>query len=151
MATSIESIYVDDDSFPMIGSSISMLLSFVEDNGGAAAFEGMTTDDVKNRFVLPATAETQQSICQQLHAAGDNRIGRPSWFVSHAWKYTFLQLLQVKWFSSSTNQSPTSYRTPFPPPPSTPAGTVQLFPSRARRFRYHRVARPHIHQPARHI
>jgi hypothetical protein len=79
----------------MIGGSINMLVSFVEENGGASAFEGLTTDDVKNQFILPATAKSQKSLCQQLHAMGDQRIGRPSWFVSHAWKYTFLQLLQV--------------------------------------------------------
>jgi len=86
---------LEDSSFPMIGGSISLLVSFVEENGGSAAFNDLTTDDVKNRFVLPATAKTQQSMCQQLQASGDSRIGRPSWFVSHAWKYSFLHLLQV--------------------------------------------------------
>jgi hypothetical protein len=84
-----------DDSFPMVGGSINLLVSFVHENGGDRAFQGLTTDDVKNLFVIPATVKTQQSMCQLLQARGDRRIGRPSWFVSHAWKYTFLQLLQA--------------------------------------------------------
>jgi len=83
------------DSFPMIGCSISLLVSFVEENGGSEAFNDLTSNDVKHRFVLPATAKTQQSMCQQLQTTGDRRIGRPSWFVSHAWKCSFLHLLQV--------------------------------------------------------
>lgn len=113
---------VDFDSFPMIGGSINLLLAFVEDNGGAAAFEGLSTDDVKHRFVLPATAKTQQSICQQLHASGDKRIGRPCWFVSHAWKNTFLQLLEVspRTFGHIITLSAIS------PPPLTPLTPISI-------------------------
>jgi hypothetical protein len=110
-----------EDSFPMIGGSINLLLNFVEDNGGSAAFKDLTTDDVKNVFVLPATAQTQLSMCQQLQANGDNRIGRPSWFVSHAWKYSFLHLLQVALRLVSSHR----------PPLSRIAGALQLLSARA--------------------
>ena len=110
--------FADDDSFPMVGATINLLVNFVQENGGNDAFAGLTTDDVKNRFVIPATIKTQQSMCQQLQAGGDKRIGRPTWFVSHAWKYTFLQLLQVPRSSPHLLQS---YCNPHPPhPPSVP-------------------------------
>jgi hypothetical protein len=94
MAT-LDDVPLGDDSFPMVGCSISLMVDFVEEHGGKQAFDGLTTHDVKNLFVLPATAVTQQSLCQQLQARGDSRIGRPCFFVSHAWKYQFLKLLQV--------------------------------------------------------
>ncbi len=92
----VDGVAPDDDSFPMIGCSVKLIVDFVEDHGGKPAFHGLTTDDVKTRFVLSDTAATQQSLCQQLHARGDKRIGRPSFFVSHAWKYPFLNLVQAR-------------------------------------------------------
>ena len=101
-----DDVPLDDDSFPMVGCSIALMVDFVEEHGGKQAFDGLTTDDVKNRFVLAATAATQQSLCQQRQASGDTRVGRPRFFVSHAWKYQFLKLLQVGRGPSSSSRLP---------------------------------------------
>jgi hypothetical protein len=126
----------DDDSFPLIGCSVKLIVDFVEEHGGKPAFHGLTTDDVKTRFVLSETAVTQQSLCQQLHERGDKRIGRPSFFVSHAWKYPFLNLVQVRLrpfylfhpppLSSIRHHSPPPATTlTHPPLPAT--GTLPFF------------------------
>ena len=126
----VDGVCPDDDSFPMIGCSVKLIVDFVEEHGGKPAFHGLTTDDVKTRFVLSETAATQQSLCQQLHERGDKRIGRPSFFVSHAWKYPFLNLVQVRLHPSPLS----SIRHHSPPPtaalthPLLPAtGTLPIF------------------------
>jgi hypothetical protein len=54
----------------------------------------LTTDDVKDKFIVPMTQATQLSLCAQMkHYSGDARVQRATWFVSHAWRYKFLDLV----------------------------------------------------------
>jgi hypothetical protein len=50
---------------------------------------------VKDLVFVPLTAATQLSLCEQLQAEGDDGVGVATWFVSHAWLYTFVQLLEA--------------------------------------------------------
>ena len=95
VASSVSTIPVADDDFPMDGIPVNFLQEFINENGGDAAFEGLTTDDVKERFVVPKTLATQLSMCAQLKQEGDARVETATWFVSHAWRYKFLDLVQA--------------------------------------------------------
>ena len=62
------------DAFPMDGFPFPFAREFIDANGGEAAFEGLTTDDVKDRFIVPQTQATKLSLCAQMKQAGDARI-----------------------------------------------------------------------------
>ena len=79
----------------MDGAPISFLREFIDANGGEASFQGLTTDDVKDRFIVPQTQATKLSLFAQMKQAGDARIQPATWFVSHAWKYKFLDLVKA--------------------------------------------------------
>jgi len=82
------------DLFPMDGVPLSFCRQLIDANGGDAVFQGLTTDDVKDKFIVPMTQATQLSLCAQMkHYSGDARVQRATWFVSHAWRYKFLDLV----------------------------------------------------------
>ena len=83
------------DDFPIDGFPFSFVREFIDANGGEAAFESLTTDDVKDRFIVPQTAATKLSLCAQMKQAGDARVQPATWFVSHAWRYKFLDLVKA--------------------------------------------------------
>jgi hypothetical protein len=84
-----------DDDFPIDGLLFPSLRQFIDANGGEAAFEGLTTDDVKDRFIVPQTLASKLSLCAQMKRAGDARVQPATWFVSHAWRYKFLDLVKA--------------------------------------------------------
>ena len=43
------------DDFPIDGTPFPFLREFIDANGGDAAFQGLTSDDVKDRFIVPKT------------------------------------------------------------------------------------------------
>ena len=79
----------------MDGFPFPLVREFIDANGGEAAFEGLTTDEVKDRFIVPQTEATKLSLCAQMKQAGDARVQPATWFVSHAWKYKFLDLFKA--------------------------------------------------------
>ena len=79
----------------MDGFPFPFVREFIDANGGEAAFEGLTTDEVKDRFIVPQTQATKLSLCEQMKQSGDARIQPATWFVSHAWKYKFLDLFKA--------------------------------------------------------
>jgi tetratricopeptide (TPR) repeat protein len=83
----------DPDWFDSLGLPLSCILEFIQRNGGEAAFLGLTTSQVKRRFIMPETLATKQSLCEQLRCAGDMRVKDAQWFVSHAWQYQFLDVV----------------------------------------------------------
>jgi hypothetical protein len=60
-----------------------------------AAFEGLTTSQVKHSIVVPKTQATQLSLCAQMRQEGDARILPATWFVSHPWQMKFLDLVKA--------------------------------------------------------
>jgi hypothetical protein len=92
-ATNTSASSVVADTFPIDGAPLSCLREFVKSNGGETAFEGLTTHEVKDRFILPKTQATKLSLCAQMKQDGDARIQPATWFVSHAWRCKFLDLV----------------------------------------------------------
>jgi tetratricopeptide (TPR) repeat protein len=87
---------VPNQDFPRLGITVRRLLRVVDgQSGGRAALAGLTTDQVKDAVFVPITAETQLSLCEQLQSTGDEGVGIATWFVSHAWIYLFLELVEA--------------------------------------------------------
>ncbi len=79
----------------MYGVPLPFCRELIDSNGGEAAFEGLTTDDVKNHFIVPQTHASKLSLCAQMKHAGDTRIQPATWYVSHAWRYKFLDVVKA--------------------------------------------------------
>jgi tetratricopeptide (TPR) repeat protein len=119
----------DPDWFDSLGLPLACILEFIERNGGRTAFAGLTTSQVKRRFIMPETLATKQSLCDQLRCSGDARVQEAQWFVSHAWQYKFLDVVAslllffasepdgiaaTLWFDAfSTSQHDTHARSPL--------------------------------------
>jgi tetratricopeptide (TPR) repeat protein len=83
------------DDFPVDGAPFSFLREFIDANGGEAAFEGLTTSQVKRSIVVPKTQANQLSLCAEMKQEGDARIQPATWFVSHPWQIKFLDLVRA--------------------------------------------------------
>jgi hypothetical protein len=81
--------------FPIDGFPFPFLREFIDANGGEAAFEGLTTSQVKRSIVVPKTPATLLSLCAQMRQEGDARIQPATWFVSHPWQMKFLDLVKA--------------------------------------------------------
>ncbi len=100
------------EAFPFDGIRLSYILNeFVARCGGREALKGKTTTEVINEFIKFLTEECQLSFCQMLkreekkqakkNNKGKNKtkspsnVGTPQAFISHAWKYLFLDTLDA--------------------------------------------------------
>ncbi len=101
-------------AFPTLGVKLRALQDFVESNGSEDAFvkvtkvterkkafnntvyneQPMTTADVCDRFLKPLTIATQSSYCEYLQSNGSELVGKANVFISHAWKYYFLDVVR---------------------------------------------------------
>ncbi|KAJ3104849.1 Kinesin light chain 3 [Phlyctochytrium planicorne] len=80
--------------FPLEGVSLRYLLDYVRACGGRPAFEGLSTQDVCTKFIQPQTQHTSRSACQTLISAGrTDVVANATWFVSHVWRYPFLDVI----------------------------------------------------------
>ncbi|KAJ3127206.1 Kinesin light chain 3 [Nowakowskiella sp. JEL0407] len=78
------------------GVRLSYLKVFIAENGGRGVFEGLTTKDVSDRFIFRQTFRSKQSLCEQLAANRKGHyVGDSNWFISHAWQYKFLDLVDA--------------------------------------------------------
>ncbi|EQC25819.1 hypothetical protein SDRG_16334 [Saprolegnia diclina VS20] len=77
---------------PPLGVTLAFFDAFIASNGGEAAFVGLTTAQVSTSFLMPTTAATKLSLVEQLK--NDPCVQPARYFVSHAWKYFFLDVLE---------------------------------------------------------
>eukprot|EP01041_Mallomonas_annulata_P003428 gene3428-6799_t len=84
--------------FPKHGISIRGIRDFIELCGGEETLYDLTTTDVCEKYVKPMTIETKKSYCMYLietsPSSGDI-IKTANVFISHAWKYKFLQVFNA--------------------------------------------------------
>jgi len=71
------------------------LRQLIDENGGEAAFEGMTTSNVKRNIIVPTTQASKLSLCAQMRQEGDARVQVATWFISHPWQIQFLDLVRA--------------------------------------------------------
>ena len=86
----------DASVFPKHGVMVGFLKSFVAECGGRSALTGKTTADVCNDHLKPATEKSQSSLCDLLrHMTHDAYGEKAAVFVSHAWRYEFLDVVDA--------------------------------------------------------
>lgn len=81
--------------FPKEGISLSGILEFVEICGGPAIFELLTTTEVCESYLKPLTFLKKESYCDVLKNKNSSFVGTASVFISHAWKFEFLHVLEA--------------------------------------------------------
>ncbi|KAF0735524.1 hypothetical protein Ae201684_008004 [Aphanomyces euteiches] len=79
------------------GLTLSFFKRFVDLHGGRDAFQGLTTGDVCSKYLLPYTASTKLSLVEHLRQQPDGHLHvKPAtWFVSHAWSYRYLDVVDA--------------------------------------------------------
>eukprot|EP00808_Paulinella_micropora_P008031 g47259.t1 len=84
---------------PRRGVSVSLLLATYQRWEAAGLAAGATTDDVVRDLVKPATADQKCSYVELLARSQDPQdragVATATVFLSHAWKYTFKQLVEA--------------------------------------------------------
>ncbi|CAK4776433.1 unnamed protein product, partial [Aphanomyces euteiches] len=80
-----------------LGLTLGFFKRFIEIHGGREAFQGLTTGDVCTRFLLPYTASTKLSLVEHVRQQPDGHLyAKPAtWFVSHAWSYVHLDVVDA--------------------------------------------------------
>ena len=81
--------------FPKEGVKLCTFLEFIELNGGKSAFQDLTTTDVCNNFLKPNTETAKSSYCELLRNNNSENVGKATVFVSHAWRYKFLDVVEA--------------------------------------------------------
>eukprot|EP01035_Chromulina_nebulosa_P069341 gene69341-biopygen24207 len=84
--------------FPKLGLKLSYLLNeFIFLCGGRVALEGKTTTEVNFLFQKKITESAKLSFCDYLNQQQSNHpaVGVATVFISHAWKYVFLDVLDA--------------------------------------------------------
>ncbi len=79
----------------MDGLPLSFYRELIDENGGEAAFENLTTSNVKRSSIVPKTENTKLSLCAQMRLEGDGRVKTATWFVSHAWQFKFMDVVRA--------------------------------------------------------
>ena len=84
-----------DRPFPKLGITMAGILAFIADVGGKEELDGKSTTEVCEEFIKTRT--TSKSYCDQLYHEGnhDGFIQEGNVFVSHAWKYAFLSVVEA--------------------------------------------------------
>jgi tetratricopeptide (TPR) repeat protein len=82
--------------FPKHGIRASYFKKFIEEHEGKEiTFSGKTTTEVCELLVKPLTFQSQISYCEMLLSQNDPNVGLATVFISHAWKYQFLTVVEA--------------------------------------------------------
>ena len=84
--------------FPKEGVRLSYFNDIIDSFGGRTALAGLTTTDVCNNFVKPACEALKASYCDYLSQTQIKHscpVGKATVFISHAWKYVFLDVVEA--------------------------------------------------------
>lgn len=81
--------------FPKDGIKLRYLKDFIEHCGGRESFDNLTTAEVCKKYVMPDTAKLQVSFCDLLRRMDHPAVGIATVFISHTWKYYFLDVVDA--------------------------------------------------------
>lgn len=81
--------------FPKDGIKLSSLNDFYVACGGKDKLNGLTTTEVNEQFQKHITADSQLSYCEYLKQQNSTSVGIASVFISHAWLYKFLDVMDA--------------------------------------------------------
>jgi tetratricopeptide (TPR) repeat protein len=83
-------------NFSLIGVSFSYFSLFIQDCGGEEALRDLTTSEVCEKFVKLKTFDSKLSLCEQFrNKERTDIVGLSTWFISHAWQYKFLDVVEA--------------------------------------------------------
>jgi tetratricopeptide (TPR) repeat protein len=82
-------------SFPKHGVKLRHYDEFIQLCGGRNRLKGLTTTDVCDQFIKPMTMHIQGSYCDLLTQQNHPAVGTARVFISHAWKYKFLDVMDA--------------------------------------------------------
>ena len=91
----IDSVPANTLPFPKIGIRLSSIEIFYNACGGRDKLIGLTTTEVNENFLKPLTEASGLSYCELLKSEGNDAVGKASIFISHAWKYLFLDVMDA--------------------------------------------------------
>ena len=81
------------EAFPIGGITFSLINNFIEECGGRSVLNGLSTSDVNKRYLKPLTIHMKSSYCDYLKTIDVNSVREAQVFISHAWEYKFLDLV----------------------------------------------------------
>lgn len=99
MGSTVSIVIVNDDSnmsvnrslpFQKDGVKLSYIKEFYDACGGRDKLVGLTTTQVNDIYQKPMTVSSQLSFCEFLKRTNHPEYGIATIFISHAWKYLFL-------------------------------------------------------------
>ena len=76
------------------GIRLSYFNKFIDECGGKSQLIDRTTAEVCDIYVKSFTEGSRLSLCEQLSLSGHDFVGTATWFVSHAWQYKFLDVVE---------------------------------------------------------
>lgn len=79
----------------LLGVKFSYFEQFIAENGGRETFTGKTTSEINATVLAPICDRNGMSVCQQLLQQKSSFVGKPAWFISHAWSYQFLDVIEA--------------------------------------------------------
>ena len=113
-------VVVQNMAFPKLGLPIAVVEDFIQTCGGEAAFlnangSHVMTVDALRAFILPETATTKLSFCEELRFT-DARVRDATVLISHGWRFSFVEFFKASkkhlhnsGASRSVSNSPTPY------------------------------------------
>lgn len=84
-----------DPPFPKLGVKINVFYDFIEKCGGYDAIKDLSTTDMRYRFLKKPILPVNTSYCDYLNSINHPDVGVATVFISHAWKYKFLDVLNA--------------------------------------------------------
>ena len=88
-------VSIESNSFPTLGVSVQFLVDFVEACEVVDGFRMMSTEDVCQKLIKPFTSGCRLSMCEVLRRSGYEGISDAFVFISHAWKYKFVDVVSA--------------------------------------------------------
>jgi hypothetical protein len=84
--------------FPKVGLTLVQIKHFIDSIGGIDSLNGMSTDDVCRMYVKPITSPLNMSYCEYLmseHNPTPTEVKTATVFVSHAWRFMFVDVVNA--------------------------------------------------------
>ena len=79
----------------MMGVHLCELDDFISKCGGPIVLQGLTSTDVCNQHLKPMSLVAGKSYCEELRAVDDRAVCAATVFISHAWAYKFLDVVEA--------------------------------------------------------
>jgi tetratricopeptide (TPR) repeat protein len=86
----------DSTQFPTLGVRVNAFRELINGVcGGSSKIAQLTTSDICRTYIKPLTATSECSYCDYLMAQGSPNVGQANVFISHAWKFKFLDIVEA--------------------------------------------------------